>query len=107
MYQDLIVVVKVVKGERKILQTVQVRQGDNLSPIILLFMISAFAEALENEWEKNGMRQAEIMRVSQDNLGDQVGQLLGHELSKSGYKEGILFKIMQILYLDDAALNHA
>ena len=43
------------------------------------------------------------MRVLHDNLDNQVGQLLSHELNKSGYKEEILFKIMQILYLDDGA----
>ena len=43
------------------------------------------------------------MRVSQDDLDNQVGQILGHGLNKSGYKEGIVFKIMQILYLDDGA----
>ena len=65
--------------------------------------MSAFAEALENKWEKNGMRQAEFVRVLHDKMDNQVGQILGHGLSKSGYKEGIVFKIMQILYLDDGA----
>ena len=73
MYQDLIVIVKVGNEERKILQTVGVRQGDNLSPVLFLFMMFAFAEALENEWEKNGMRQAEFVRVSHDEMDNQVG----------------------------------
>ena len=103
MYQDLVVIVKVGSEERKIPQTIGVRQGDNLSPVLFLFMMSAFAEALEYEWEKSGMRQAEFVRVSQDNLDNQVGQILGHGLNKSGYKEGIVFKIMQILYWDDGA----
>ena len=66
-------------------------------------MMSSFAEALENEWEEKGMRQAEFVRVPQDNLNNQIGQILGHRLDKSGRKEGIMFKIMQILYLDDGA----
>ena len=45
MYQDLIVVVKVGKEERKASQTVGVRQGNHLSPALFLFMMSAFAEA--------------------------------------------------------------
>ena len=49
------------------------------------------------------MHQAESTRVSTDNLDNQMGQLLGHGLNKFGYKEGILFKIMQILYMDDRA----
>ena len=103
MYQDLVVIVKVGNEERKIPQTVGVRQGDNLSPVLFIFMMSTFAEALENEWGKNSMRQAEFVRVSHDELDNQVGQILGRGLSKSGYKEGIVFKIMQILYLDDGA----
>ena len=103
MYQDLVVIIKVGSEERKIPQTVGVRQGDNLSPVLFLFMMSAFAEVLEYEWEKSGMRQAEFVRVSQDDFDNQVGQILGHGLNKAGYKEGIVFKIMQILYLDDGA----
>ena len=49
MYQNLVVIVKVGNEERKIPQTVGVRQGDNLSPVLFLFMMSAFAEALENK----------------------------------------------------------
>ena len=36
-------------------------------------------------------------------MNDQIGQILGHKLDRSGYKEGIVFKSMQILYLDDGA----
>ena len=104
MYQDLILVVKVGKEERKIPQTVGVRQGDNLSPVLFLFVMSAFAEALENEWGKNGMHEAEFARVSHDNLDNKIGKIPGHGLNKLRYKEGILFKIVQILYLDDGAL---
>ena len=49
MYQDLIVVVKVLKEERKTQQTVGLRQGDNLSLVIFLFVMSAFDESLEIE----------------------------------------------------------
>ena len=61
-----------------------VRQGDNLSPVLFLFMISAFAEVLETEWGKNGMHQAEFGRVPTDNIDNQMGQLLGHNLNKFG-----------------------
>ena len=53
MYQDLIVVVKLEREEKKTPQIVGVRQGDNLSPVLFLFMMLAFAEALEDEWGKN------------------------------------------------------
>ena len=67
-----------------------------MSPVLFLFMMSAFAESLENEWEEKDMRQAEFVRVPQDNLNNQIGQILGHRLDNSGRKEGIMFKIIQI-----------
>ena len=49
MYRNLSVIIKVGSEKREIEQTVGVRQGDNLSPVLFLFMMSAFAETLENE----------------------------------------------------------
>ena len=49
MYRNLSVITKVGSEKREIAQTVGVRQGDNLSPVLFLFMMSAFAEALENK----------------------------------------------------------
>ena len=66
MYQGLVIIVKVGNEERKTPQTVGVRQGDILSPILYLFMMFVFAEALEYEGGKSGMRQAEFVRVLQD-----------------------------------------
>ena len=71
--------------------------------MLFLFMMSAFDKALENEWEEKGMRQAEFAIVLQDNLDNQVGHIIGHGLDKLGYKKGIMFKIIQILYLDEAS----
>ena len=71
--------------------------------MLFLFMMSAFDKALENEWEEKGMRQAEFAIVLQDNLDNQVGHIIGHGLDKLGYKKGIMFKIIQILYLDEGA----
>ena len=49
MYQNLSVIIKVGKEKREIKQKVGVRQGDTLSPVLFIFMMSAFAEALENK----------------------------------------------------------
>ena len=69
--------------------------------------MSAFAEALESEWIKKGIQQAEFSRVSFEDLEDSKGQLLGHELSKMGFADGVIFKVLQILYLDDGAFVFA
>jgi hypothetical protein len=32
--------------------TVSVQQGDNMAPILFLFVMQAFSETLEDKWEK-------------------------------------------------------
>ena len=48
MYQDLKVVLKIRKTEETISQTVGVRKGDCMAPILFLFMVMAFTKTLEN-----------------------------------------------------------
>ena len=47
MYQDLKVVLKIGKTKETMSQTVGVRQGDCMAPVLFLFMVMAFAETLE------------------------------------------------------------
>ena len=47
MYQDLKVILKIGKTKETTSQTVGVRQGDCMAPVLLLFMVTAFAETLE------------------------------------------------------------
>ena len=50
IYQDLVVVHKIEKEVVKLPQTVGVCQGNNMAPVLFLFLISVFAETLETEW---------------------------------------------------------
>ncbi len=54
-YQNLIVVLKIEKEVVELLQTVGVRQRDNMAPVLFLFLMSAFAETLETEWKTAGI----------------------------------------------------
>ena len=54
-------------------------------------------------WSENQIQQAEFSRVTNNDFGNSMGQLLGHELSKMGFADGVIFKVLQILYLDDGA----
>ena len=58
MYQNFEVVVKIKSKTAEIPQTIGVRQGDNLSPVLFLFLISAFAETLEKKWEESGIEKS-------------------------------------------------
>ena len=50
LYSNLSVSLKIGKEEATIPQTIGVRQGDNLSPVIFLLIMAAFAEILEAKW---------------------------------------------------------
>ncbi len=52
MYQNLVVVLKIKKEVQELHQSVGVRQGDNMAPVLFLFLVSAFAETLEVEWKE-------------------------------------------------------
>ena len=56
MYQDLKVVLKIGKTKEKMSQNVGERQGDCMAPVLLLFMMMAFAETLKKGWTKAGLR---------------------------------------------------
>ncbi len=46
-YQDLTVVLKIEQEVVELPQTVGVQQGDNMAPVLFLFLMAAFAETLE------------------------------------------------------------
>ena len=56
MYQDLKVILKIGKIKDKMSQTVGVRQGDCMAPILFLFMVMSFSETLEKEWIKADLK---------------------------------------------------
>jgi hypothetical protein len=97
LYTDLKIVIKIGKEKAEIDQEVGVRQGDNVSSVILLFLMSAFAETLEKEWASSNVSQAEFKNTT--NMRD--GQLTGH--TKESMQRGINFIIHQILYINDGA----
>jgi hypothetical protein len=47
MHQNLVVVLKAEKEVQEIWQSIGVRQGDNMAPVLFLFLMSAFAENLK------------------------------------------------------------
>ena len=54
---------KIGKEKAEISQELGVRQGDNLSPAIFLFVMAAFVETLEAEWSAAGIPKAKFRRV--------------------------------------------
>ena len=107
MYTDLTVRITLDGKSAEIPQTVGVRQGDNLSPVLFLFYMSAFAESLETEWEHQGLGKAEFVRARTGDIENEIGQLTSHPLINSNeltpYGKGSIFEILQLLYIDDGA----
>ena len=67
------VVLKVGKEVAYINQTIGVRQGDPMSPVLFLFLMTAFAETLESEWDKANISRVEFHHTPLDKL--EKGQL--------------------------------
>ena len=103
LYTDIIVTLQIGKEKAEIPQAVGVRQGDNLSPVLFLFLMSAFAKTLEAEWKAAGISTAEFKRVPLSNINHLMsdGKLTSH--NRNNLDSGTLFEIMQILYVDDGA----
>ena len=82
-------------------QTVGVRQGDCMAPVLLLFMIMAFAETLEKEWRHTGLH---MMTFHQRTHSPRYkGCLNGHK--RNTFKDGTIFELFIVIYVDDGAFT--
>ena len=110
MYTDLKVVLKIGKETREILQSVGVRQGDNMAPVLFLFLMTAFAESLDKEYDRNNIKKIDLHRASDEDFASGNAILKSHKLNqysskgrnepKLTYWEAMLFLYS---YVDDGA----
>jgi len=77
MYQDLKVVLKIGKVKENISQTGGVRQGDYMVPVLFLFVVMAFSESLEKEWDVSGLDMIESQQHTHSSRD--CGQLTNHK----------------------------
>jgi hypothetical protein len=98
LYDGASVNLKIGEAEpRSIPYTVGVKQGDAMAPVLFLFLIQAFAETIEEEWEK-----AEIEIPSFNfhrNRERPIGRLVGQRTQS----KGTLILLNNLLYVDDGA----
>ena len=99
MYADLKIILKLGKAKAEMNQTVGVRQGDCMAPVLFLFMMMAFAETLEKEWRKTGIDMVTFHQRT--HLPRDKGFLNGHK--RSIFANGTLFGLFSVLYVDDGA----
>jgi hypothetical protein len=102
-YQDLVVVLKIEKEVVEIPQTVGVCQGNNMAPVLFLFLMSAFAETLEAEWKRAGIEICTVRSFVGQPLTSGKGKLRGHLPKEYLSRELTAVEILQCLYVDDGA----
>eukprot|EP00956_Cyclotella_meneghiniana_P019936 scaffold34652_cov36-Cyclotella_meneghiniana.AAC.1 len=99
LYSNLRVIINIDGKALSIPQTSGVRQGDNLSPVLFLFIMSAAAETLDIELEKNNIEKPVCHGVDINNLDK--GLLTGQ--TPRNFSSGRTFKLLEFLYIDDGA----
>ena len=82
-------------------QTVGVRQGDCMAPVLFPFMMMAFAETLEKEWRKTGLHMMTFHQRTHSPRDK--GCLNGHQ--SNTFKGRTLFELFSVLYVDDGAFT--
>jgi hypothetical protein len=63
IYTDNIVVLKIEKEVQEISQEVGVQQGNNMAPVLFLFIMTAFAETLKMEWKRENIKVVTVRTV--------------------------------------------
>ncbi len=94
-------VLKIEKEVREIPQEVGVQQGDNMAPVLFLFLMTAFAETLELEWKCENIKVVTVMTATDDRIRN--GQLCSHTPKMFNSTFLSAYEIFQCLYVDDGA----
>jgi hypothetical protein len=104
-YQDLTIVLKIKKEVIKLPQTVGVRQGNNMAPVLFLFLMSAFTKTLETEWRITGIDIRNVHLVTGLDLAACKGIIRGHLPKEYLSRTLTAIYILQCLYIDNGAFN--
>jgi hypothetical protein len=107
IYQDLVVILKIKKEVVELPQSVGVQQGDNMAPVLFLFLMSAFAEMLEAKWKNVGIGVCTVRSFVGQKLALGEGKLQGHPPKEYLARMLTAVKILQCLYVNDGAFIFA
>ena len=76
------------------MQSVGVQQGDNMAPVLFLFLMSAAAETLEPAWRQANIEVLTVAHTPDEEID--TGCVRGHTPLTA-------YEIYQLLYVDDGA----
>jgi hypothetical protein len=101
IYRNNTCILKIENETAEIPQTVGVRQGDNMVPVLFLFLMTAFAKTLELEWRKLDIPILSVMTATDEHIAD--GKICSHTPVMFKSKKLTVYEILQCLYVDDGA----
>jgi hypothetical protein len=76
IYRNNTCVLKIKNKVEEIPQSVGVCQGDNMAPVLFLFLMTAFAETLELVWKHMDIPILSVMTTADENLAN--GKICSH-----------------------------
>ncbi len=82
-------------------QSVGVHQGDNMAPVLFLFLMTAFAETLEIVWKQQEIPVISVMTATGDNMIH--GRICSHTPTMFKSKNLTAYEILQCIYVNDGA----
>ena len=98
-YTDNVCILKIEKEVVEIPQSIGIQQGDNMAPVLFLFLMTAFAETLKIVWREKKITILSVMTASNDNLIN--GENCSHTPAMFTSKTLTAYEILQCLYVDD------
>jgi hypothetical protein len=101
IYENLFIAFSLGKEKLEIHQSVGVRQGDNMAPVLLLFVMVAFYNLLEQSYETHGVEKIGFATESDESY--MKGQIFRHD-AKMLYRSSRIKIINGVIYVDDTAL---
>jgi hypothetical protein len=94
-------VLKIENEIEEIPQSEGVRQGDNMAPVLFLFLMTDFAQTLELEWKKLDIPILSVMTAGNEHLAN--GKICSHTPKMVKSKKLTTYEILQCLYVNDGA----
>ncbi len=101
IYRNNACVLKIENEIREIPQTVGVRQGDNMAPVLFLFLMTAFVKTLEFVWKERDIPILRVMTIANEHIAE--GKIFSHTPAMFKSKKITAYEILQCLYVDDGA----
>jgi hypothetical protein len=99
MYTNLVVVLKIEKEIQEILQSIRDRQGNNMAPVLFLFLMSAAVKTLEVKWCKTSIAVLKVVHSSDNEL--ELGCICGYTPRMYNSTRLTAFEIFQLLYVNN------